>query len=150
MSNTPQTRRPSRIRRFGDRMMMRQLRKGRGPSFITLLTVTGQRTGQARTTPVVPVEADGRTWLVSAFGDVAWVRNTRAAGRLALGRGGDRTTYEAHELPAAEAVPVLRRYLSMPSERFVRSLFDVTARSSDEAIAAEAPRHPVFALTPQT
>lgn len=39
-------------------------------------------------------------------------------------------------------------YLSMPSERFVRRDFEVTRASSDEAIAAEAHRHPVFALTP--
>jgi hypothetical protein len=36
----------------------------------------------------------------------------------------------------------------MPSERFVRHDFDITAESSDDAIAAEAPRHPVFELTP--
>jgi hypothetical protein len=94
------------------------------------------------------VQGDGQVWVVSPFGEVDWVRNVRAAGRLELHRGHDRTRYETRELDAAEAVPVLRSYLSMPSERFVRHDFDVTAASSDDAIAAEAPRHPVFALTP--
>jgi len=87
-------------------------------------------------------------WVVSPFGDVDWVRNLRASGRLDLHRGDERTTYTAHELGPTEATPVLRDYLSMPSERFVRRDFEVTKTSSDEAIAAEAHRHPVFALTP--
>jgi hypothetical protein len=36
----------------------------------------------------------------------------------------------------------------MPTSRFVRRRFTVTASSSDDAIRAEAPRHPTFALTP--
>jgi deazaflavin-dependent oxidoreductase (nitroreductase family) len=139
---------PSRARRAADRVMGWMLRRGRGPRFIWLLTVTGRVSGEPRTTPVVPVRGDGQLWVVSPFGTVAWVRNVRAGGRLDLHRGDDRTTYEARELDAADAVAVLRRYLSMPSERFVRSDFDVTADSTDEAIAAEAARHPVFALTP--
>jgi hypothetical protein len=35
----------------------------------------------------------------------------------------------------------------MPSERFVRGEFDITAESTDAEIEAEAPSHPVFALT---
>ena len=44
---------------------------------------------------------------------------------------------------------MLRAYLSKPTSLFVRRRFAVTARSTDEAIAAEAPRHPTFALTPR-
>jgi hypothetical protein len=36
----------------------------------------------------------------------------------------------------------------MPSARFVRHDFDITPDSPDDATAAEAARHPVFALTP--
>jgi deazaflavin-dependent oxidoreductase (nitroreductase family) len=129
-------------------MLGRMLRKGKGPDFMRLLTVTGRRSGEPRTTPVVPVQENDRIWLVAPFGEVDWVRNVRAAGRLELARGADHTTYEAHELGSHDAVPVLRTYLSMPSERFVRRDFEVTSSSSDEAIAAEALRHPVFALTP--
>jgi hypothetical protein len=85
-------------------------------------------------------------WLVSPFGEVAWVRNARAAGHVDLRRGDDVTTYDIRELEPDAAVDVLREYLSMPSERFVRRDFAVTASSPDDAIREEAPRHPVFAL----
>ena len=113
-----------------------------------LLTVRGRVTGQLRSTPVVPVQDGGRVWLVSPFGEVAWVRNARSAGPVDLQRGDDRTTYMVHELEAAEAVPILRVYLAMPSERFVRRDFAVTAAAPDAAILDDAARHPVFALTP--
>jgi deazaflavin-dependent oxidoreductase (nitroreductase family) len=138
--------RPSRTRRLADKVMGWLLRRGLGPGFMRLLTVRGRVTGQPRSTPVVPVRRDGHVWVVSPFGEVGWVRNARAAGRLELRRGADHNVYEIRELGAREAVPVLRAYLSMPSERFVRGDFEVTAASSDEAIAAEASRHPVFAL----
>jgi deazaflavin-dependent oxidoreductase (nitroreductase family) len=139
--------RPSLPLRVANRMLRRVVGRGKGPGFMRLLTVIGRRSGLPRTTPVVPVRSDGEVWVVSPYGDVDWVRNVRAAGRLELGRGDDQISYTARELDARLAVPVLRAYLSMPSERFVRGRFDVTADSSDEAIAAEAPRHPVFALT---
>jgi deazaflavin-dependent oxidoreductase (nitroreductase family) len=145
------TRRVSKARRVADKMLGRMLRRGRGPSFMQLLTVRGRHSGQLRTTPVVPVVPvvdDGVLWLVSPFGEVEWVRNARAAGRVQLARGDDRVEYDVRELDAHEATPVLRRYLSMPSARFVRRDFDVSSTSDDAAIAAEAMRHPVFALTP--
>jgi deazaflavin-dependent oxidoreductase (nitroreductase family) len=148
MSAAGTAHRVSRRQRFANRMLTRALRKGRGPGFMRLLTITGRRTGQPHTTPVVPVIRDGRTWLVSPYGEVDWVRNLRAAGVVELARGEDRVSYDAHELDPADAVDVLRTYLSMPSERFVRKDFSITSRSTDADIAAEAPRHPVFSLSP--
>jgi deazaflavin-dependent oxidoreductase (nitroreductase family) len=135
------------MRRRANAVLTRLLRRGRGPAFMRLLTVRGRVTGRPRTTPVVPVRRDGQVWIVSPFGDVDWVRNLRANGRLELHRGDERTTYEACELDPPAAIPVLRAYLSMPSERFVRRDFEVTSASSDGTIAAEADR-PVFRLTP--
>lgn len=138
---------PARRQRVADRVLGFLVRHGRGPDFMRILTVTGRRTGEPHSTPVVPVERDGEVWLVSPFGEVSWVRNLRAVGTVELSRGDEHVTYRAHELADHEAVPVLRTYLSMPSERFVRKDFEVTASSSDAAIEAEAPSHPVFALT---
>ena len=139
--------RPSWMQRRANTMLTRVLRKGRGPSFMRLLTVHGRTTGRTRTTPVVPVRDGDRTWVVSPFGEVPWVRNARATGRVELQRGDEHTSYSARELAAHEAVPVLRRYLTMPSRFFVRRHFDVSAKSPSDAIAAEANRHPVFELT---
>jgi deazaflavin-dependent oxidoreductase (nitroreductase family) len=113
-----------------------------------LLTVQGRVTGQPHATPVVPVIRDGDVWVVSPYGEVAWVRNVRKAAQLELRWGEERTLYEARELDAREATPVLREYLTLPTHWVVRRHFDVTKRSSDEAIAAEADQHPVFMLTP--
>jgi deazaflavin-dependent oxidoreductase (nitroreductase family) len=140
--------RPSWLQRRANTLLIRALRKGRGPSFMRLLTVRGRQTGRTYTTPVVPVRDGDRTWVVSPFGEVAWVRNARATGRIELHRGDEHRGYTARELQPDEAVPVLRRYLSMPSRFFVRRYVDVSARSSDAAIAAEAARHPTFELTP--
>jgi deazaflavin-dependent oxidoreductase (nitroreductase family) len=140
--------RPSLPLRAANRMLRRVVARGKGPTFLRLLTVDGRRTGLPHTTPVVPVDRDGEVWLVSPYGEVDWVRNVRAAGRLELARGDVHVRYEARELAVGDSVDVLRTYLSMPSERFVRGHFEVNATSTDEAIAAEAPRHPVFALTP--
>ena len=140
---------PPRALSWANRMLERVLGRGKGPPFLRLLTVPGRRTGQPRITPVAPVFGDdGSVWLVAAYGDTAWVRNVRAAGRVELHRGDDRTVYAARELDAVEAVPVLRAYLAKGTSMFVRRHFGVTARSTDAAIAAEAARHPTFALTP--
>jgi deazaflavin-dependent oxidoreductase (nitroreductase family) len=134
--------------KLANRMLTRQLRKGRGPKFMRLLTVTGRRTGEPHSTPVVPVESDDGHWVVSPFGEVGWVRNARASGRITLQRGGAET-FVATEVTPEDAAPVLRRYLGMkPAGRFVKAYFDVTPASDDDAFAAEAPRHPVFALAP--
>ena len=133
--------------RLANRMLGRMIRRGKGPDFLWLLTVQGRKTGAPYTTPVAPVRDHGETWLVSPYGEVSWVRNLRAGRHAELRRGIQRTSYHARELEPADATPVLRTYLSMPSARFVRKDFDVTASSTDAEIAAEAPRHPVFALT---
>jgi deazaflavin-dependent oxidoreductase (nitroreductase family) len=140
--------RPSRNQRWANAVLAWLLARGRGPAFMRLLTVRGRVTGRQLTTPVVPVQRDGRVWVVSPFGDVAWVRNARATGRVELQRGEEHITYAVRELDAHEAVPVLRRYLTVPSRFFVHRHFDVSAKSPADAITAEAHRHPTFELTP--
>jgi deazaflavin-dependent oxidoreductase (nitroreductase family) len=139
---------PSWTQRRANVMLTRLLGKGKGPSFMRLLTVHGRKTGRARTTPVVPVFDGDRTWVVSPFGEVAWVRDARATGRIELARGSDDRTYAARELAPEEAVPVLRRYLALPARFFVRRYMKAKAASPDDALAAEAERAPVFELTP--
>jgi deazaflavin-dependent oxidoreductase (nitroreductase family) len=56
-----------------------------GPN--VLLSVRGRRSGLERTFPVSIMEIDGRRYVQGAFGDVAWVRNLRAAGEAVLRRG---------------------------------------------------------------
>ncbi len=96
---------------------------------MTLLTVRGRKSGEPRTTPVAITEQDGQRIIVGTFGDVNWVRNLRAAGG------------------AEEAAPLLKRALS-GAPGMIRGYFDVTPDSSLEEFVREAPRHPVFLVTP--
>lgn len=124
------------------------LRVGIGPPRTYLLTVAGRKTGRPLTTPVTLVESGGRRWLVAPYGEVGWVRNARAAGRVTLSRGRRSETLTATPLGPADSAVVLRQYLrEVP---ITRPYFDVRPDSPLEAFAAEAPRHPVFALGQDT
>lgn len=132
--------------RFGNTMSAAMIRCGIGPAGMHLLTVRGRKSGLPRTTPVNLIEHQGRRWLVAPYGEVAWVRNVRAAGEVELRRARTTERCLAREAAAEEAVPVLRSYLRQL--RLVAGpYFDVTPSSPGAAFAAEAPRHPVFLLT---
>jgi deazaflavin-dependent oxidoreductase (nitroreductase family) len=131
-------------RRAINRVVRLLLRVGLMPGPTYLLTVPGRRTGRPFSTPVTLVEEQGSRWLVAPYGDVGWVRNARAAGRVTLSRGGRSETLPIRELPPAEAAPVLQRYVTRVP--VTRPYFDATPDSPLAAFIAEAPRHPVFAL----
>ena len=96
-------------RRAVNSIMGAMTRRGLGSTY--LLTTKGSRTGLDRTTPVIPVEIGAHRYLVSPYGDVGWVHNVRASGRVTLGRGDQSDTFEAREVSAEEAGPVLRHYV---------------------------------------
>ncbi|HJV56768.1 MAG TPA: nitroreductase family deazaflavin-dependent oxidoreductase [Methylomirabilota bacterium] len=131
-------------RRAANRLVRLLLKLGLMPGPTYLLTVPGRRTGRPLSTPVTLVEEGAERWLVAPYGDVAWVRNVRAAGQVTLSRGRHTETVPVRELGAADAAPVLRRYVTRVP--ITRPYFDVTPASPLTAYEAEAPRHPVFAL----
>jgi deazaflavin-dependent oxidoreductase (nitroreductase family) len=122
-------------------------RLGLGASYRHLLTVRGRKTGQPRTTPVDVMDVDGQRWLVAGYGPANWVRNARAAGEVILSRHGHQARYAVAEPAPADAVPVLRKY--MTDIRVTRSYFDATPAASDSEIEAELARHPVLRLVPK-
>lgn len=120
------------------------LRLGSGLGGTYLLTVAGRRSGAPRSTPVTLVEEGGRRWLVAPYGEVAWVRNVRAAGKATLSRGRHTEEITVREVGAEEAAPVLKLYVTRVP--ITRPYFDVRPASDLAAFRAEAPRHPVFAI----
>jgi hypothetical protein len=114
-----------------------------------VLEVRGRTTGELRRTPVNLLTLDDHRYLVSPRGEGQWVRNVRAAGgRLATVVGSRREEWIAHELADVDKVPVLRAYLRRWKSE-VGIFFDGTsADSTDDELAAIAPRHPVFSLEP--
>jgi deazaflavin-dependent oxidoreductase (nitroreductase family) len=131
-------------RRAANRVVRLLLRLGLMPGPTYLLTVPGRRTGRPMSTPVTLVEEGETRWLVAPYGDVSWVRNTRAAGRITLSRGTRSETLPIRELSPAEAAPVLQRYVTRVP--ITRPYFDAKPDSPLAAFEAEASRHPVFRL----
>ena len=131
-------------RRLGNAMISRLVTLGVGPKDTYLLTVRGRTTGLPRTTPVLVLSRAGARWLVAPYGDVAWARNARAAGKVTLRKGGSEETVGVAEASPAEAGPVLKDYVQ--KVKLVRPYFDVAPEAPEADFAAEASRHPVFRI----
>ncbi len=118
--------------------------RGLGPKQRYLLSVRGRKTGREYSAPVSLIERDGKRYLVAPYGEMNWVRNARAAGRVTLARGGRAETLSILQVCAEESAPVLKEYLAL--EPITRPYFDARPDSPLEAFEAEAARHPVFLL----
>ena len=133
--------------RFVNPVLKPLLRLGLRRPPMALLTVHGRRSGRPHTTPVGLLVLDGRGYLFSAFGEVNWVRNLRAAGVATIRVGRQRETLHAAELSAEEAGPVIRSILKSPTYGpVVRPYFPVGNDAPLTDFVREARRHPVFDL----
>ena len=122
-----------------------------GPN--ALLTVRGRASGLPRTFPVALLEADGRLYVQSPYGDVNWVRNLRVDGRAVLARGNSRDPVEAIEVAPEAAEPILRAALapyrrSRLASAFARLFIPLRAEASRAEYIDHVRRHPVFELRP--
>lgn len=140
------TYRVSTLTRLGNIMSAEMIKLGVAPAGLHLLTVRGRTSGRPRTTPVNLIEHAGQRWLVAPYGEVGWVRNARKAGEVELRRGRHAERAHVREATAEQAAPVLRAYLKR-LRLVVGPYFDVSPADSEAAFTAEAPRHPVFAVT---
>ena len=117
-----------------------------------LLTVRGRTNGELRSTPLAIIEADGRRWVWSPWGDVHWVRNLRAAGNATITVRGTGHDVRAVELDPAQRIAFFRDTFGPYARRipfgtrFVR-LFDGVDLSDPVAAAEE---RAVFELLPVT
>jgi deazaflavin-dependent oxidoreductase (nitroreductase family) len=131
-------------------ILKRLLAAGAPLGFNGLVTIRGRTSGLPRTTALAVVEADGRRWLWSPWGDVQWVRNLRAAGEatVEVRRRSERVT--ATELSPDERLAFFRDTLT-PLARdmrggmaFIRYVDGVDLARPEEA----AVDRPVFELHP--
>ncbi|SMD24949.1 nitroreductase family deazaflavin-dependent oxidoreductase [Kibdelosporangium aridum] len=132
------------VRKVGNAVIGALLRAGVAPRSYVLLTTSGRRTGLPRTTPIRLLKYDGKEWLVAPYGEVAWVHNARAAGKVELRHGRSTRTVSVFECGAEESAPVLREYIR--KEPVTRPYFDAKRRDPVRAFAAEASAHPVFRI----
>ncbi len=116
--------------------------------FNGLITIRGRKSGLPRTTPVAIIEASGRRWVWSPWGDVHWVRNLRAAGHATITVRGRTEDVAATELDPIERVGFFRDTLGSIARgiplgvRFIRLLDGVDLDRPTEA----AEGRPVFEL----
>jgi deazaflavin-dependent oxidoreductase (nitroreductase family) len=131
----------------GDAIISVFVRAGLVPSTYMLTTV-GRKTGRPLTHPATVVQDGERRWLVAPYGAVSWVHNARTAGQVSLARRRDRRDYAVREVSAAEAGPILKRYVAVATA--TRPYFGADKDAPVEDFVAEADRHPVFELAPIT
>ena len=133
-------------RRVADTVTKAFLSLRLAPKGYYLLTTIGRKSGMPRTNPVTLIEEENRRWLVSPYGNVSWVYNAKASGKVTLTRNGKSETVSIWECSAEQAAPVLRKYMIRVA--ITRPYFDVGVDSSEEAYVVEAPKHPVFEIIP--
>jgi deazaflavin-dependent oxidoreductase (nitroreductase family) len=117
---------------------------GIAPKDQYILGVRGRKSGRLYSTPVYVMEDQSQRWLVAPYGEVAWVRNARAAGQVTLTQGPATEVVGLVELGATESAPILKKYLARAP--ITQPYFDVRPDAPLEAFIVEAPRHPVFRL----
>lgn len=135
-------------RQIMNRLVMRMTRFGLSIRGSRVLEVPGRKSGIPHRVPVNPLEVDGVEYLVAPRGETQWVRNARAAGQVTLIKGRRRQVFDLVELSDDQKPSLLRSYLT--KWKFEVGMFfeGVGPDSTDEEIAAIAPKHPVFRLTP--
>jgi deazaflavin-dependent oxidoreductase (nitroreductase family) len=132
------------VRRAVNAVVTPLVKLGVTPRNTVLLTTTGRKSGQPRTTPVSIVDVDGERWLVSSYGDVGWVHNVRASPRVVLRWGKWANSFRVESVNAARAGSVLKVYVRRVP--ITAPYFDAKRSDPVEAFVAEAHRHPVFRL----
>lgn len=110
------------------------------------LAVPGRKSGKIHTTPVNPLNHEGRRYLVAPRGETQWVRNVRAAGGGELRLGRKRERFRATELSDAEKPALLRAYLKLWSMETGRFFGGVKHDAPEEEIQRIAPNHPAFRI----
>jgi deazaflavin-dependent oxidoreductase (nitroreductase family) len=143
----PSFREPSAFERFFNRAFGFLVGFGIAPKDYYLLQVRGRKSGRIYSTPVNPVECQGKRFLVAPRGRTQWVRNAESAGEVVLKRGGRRLQFRLRALPNQERPEILKEYL----DRFastVQRYFPVPKGSPPQAFANLAEQYPVFELFP--
>jgi deazaflavin-dependent oxidoreductase (nitroreductase family) len=136
--------RPGRLARAINRVSAIQFGAGflSPPNWVTL-EVTGRRTGDPVSFPVVVTKFQGERYLVSMLGRKAnWVANVRAAHGAAVLRHGRAEPVRLVEVDPGARAPILRRFLALAPG--ARSHLPVDRRAPLEEFDRIAGDYPVF------
>lgn len=104
------------------------------------IQVRGRKSGKLYTMPVLPLDYEGRRYLVAPRGDTHWARNLRASGRGKLRIHGRTDPITATEIAAGERRPLVEAYVRQHGAKyggFVAKEFAALPNPED---------HPVFRI----
>ncbi len=104
------------------------------------IRVRGRKSGKLYTMPVLPLDHEGKHYLVAPRGDTHWARNLRAAGSGELRWKGRNEPFSATEIPASERRPLVDAYVRQYGSKyggFVAKEFAALPNPED---------HPVFLI----
>jgi hypothetical protein len=90
--------------------------------------------------PVELMRFDGHDWLVSLFGETAWVRGVRKTGEVRLRRGRHAETFTATEVHGQQSEAVIARMRRRPQSRMNPYARQALRAGHD---------HPVFWIQPR-
>lgn len=112
-----------------------------------VLTVPGRKTGKPRSTPVTPLDVDGKRYVVNGYPGSAWVDNVRAAGEVTLTRGRRTERVRMVELSPEDARPVLRAFpVQVPTGADLMKRAGLMTEGMPDEAEALAGRCPVFRI----
>lgn len=117
-----------------NKVLMAAMKTGLMKDGPMVLTVTGRKSGQPRSTPITPFEVDGRRYVVGGFPGADWVRNAQANPAAVIVRGKVREPVRMVELPPEQARPLLRQFpvLVPTGVSFMKNAGLVTGPNPDE------------------
>ena len=116
-----------------------------------VLTVPGRKTGRPRSTPVTPMDVDGKRYVVNGYPGADWVNNVRAAGEVTLAKGRRAERVRMVELSPADARPVLRAFpAAVPTGADLMKRVGLLTEGTPEEAEGLAGRCPVFRIEPVT
>lgn len=114
-------------------------------NFMVLVT-TGRKSGEKRRVTVSPISDDEGDYLVSPYGDSAWVLNARSDPAATLVHG-DETEVTLVEVTGQKPALVRAYY---EREAFARRFMDVPGEATVDDFASVPDRFPVFRIQERT
>jgi hypothetical protein len=102
--------------------------------------VRGRTSGRRYTMPVLPLDYEGKQYLVAPRGNTHWARNSRSVGECELRSGGRKCHFWATEIPVSQRGPLVAPYM----QKFGPKYGGLVAR--EFAALPDPADHPVFLL----
>ena len=114
-----------------------------------VLTVPGRKTGKPRSTPVTPMQVDGKRYVVNGYPGADWVHNVRVAEQVTFTQGRRTESVRMVELSAADARAVLREFPEQVATGVdVMKRAGVLKTGTADELEGLAGRLPVFRIDP--